>query len=322
MKFSLTAYFRSTALCGASQNCGTAGGKTVRVFPPRPKRRRSGVEEKMTAGKGIGNAIKSGLSGIGGGIAYATITFPSSGSQAGEPQRTEVEAQAGMLAGVGNALNRAQSVGQTVTQAVGAAAGSAALEQHIFRVQYNPSSLKISAAGGGCVPKTNYNSEGGAITYGTMDPSINLTVTLIFEAVNNQDAFMYDKFTLSTTSIARAADTGIRLARGKAYSVQPQVEGFIGALRWPEKRRNVKFAWGSLCYEGYLNSVSSRYTMFSPTGNPIRAEVTLNLLTTGTEGNMEAWRQKYAAVVPPGNRQSGAAVTSGLSGQLTNLFNL
>lgn len=275
----------------------------------------------MAAGsEGVMNAINSGLKGIAGGIAYATITFPASGSQTGEPQRTEVESQAGMLAGVGAALNQVKGLAQTVGAVAGA--GLPALGQQVFRVQYNPSSLKISAAGGGYVPMTNYNSQGGAITYGTMDPSINLSVTLIFDAVNNQDAFAADKYTLSSTSVTRAAATGIKLGKGRVYSVQPQVEGFIGALRWPEKRKNVKFAWGSLCYEGYLNSVSSKYTMFSPTGNPIRAEVALNLLVTGTEGNMEAWRKKYDAMVPPGDGQRGAVTTAGLSGQLTNLLNL
>ncbi|MDO4292938.1 MAG: hypothetical protein Q4C65_06865 [Eubacteriales bacterium] len=284
-----------------------------------------------TGSAGIKNALSSTVSGLGGAIAYATLSFPASANQTGEPQTTEVEAQASQLAGLGNALNRvsgglrsaAQTLTRTAAQAAGAAGtGLSAPGQNVFRVQYNPSSIRFSAAGGGLVPKANYNSQGGAITYGTMDPSINLSITLIFDEVNNQDAFASDKFTLSTTSVARAMSTGVKLAKGKEYSVQPRVEGFIGALRWPEKRKNVKLAWGSLCYEGYLNSVSSKYTMFSPTGNPIRAEVTLNLLTTGTEGNMEAWRQKYAALVPASDTQTGAVTTSNLSGQLTNLLNL
>ena len=267
---------------------------------------------------GIGNAVKSGLAGIAGNIAHATITFPATNPGSTQPQRTEVAAQASGLARVSSALKQtAQGLGSVLGGSV------PSITQNVFQVQFNPNSLRLSASGGGRVPITNYLAGGGTITYGSMDPNITLSVTLLFDAVNNQDAFFQDKFSLSTTSLAKGIATGAQILKGKSYSVQPQVEGFIGALRWPERRKNVKFAWGTLCYEGYLNNVSSTYTMFSSTGNPIRAEVTLNLLVTGTEEAMNAWYNKYVTVLnQAASKGTGAITNTGLSNQMTNLLNL
>ena len=54
---------------------------------------------------------------------------------------------------------------------------------------------------------------------------------------------------------------------------------------------NVKFIWGKSVLEGGLTRVNSRYTMFSPTGNPIRAELDITITCLGEA--VKKWQEAY-----------------------------
>lgn len=290
----------------------------------------------------IWNTIKSDLKGITGNIAHATITFPpmeekkqvvtqegaaSAGNLqigAGRLDRATAAADAARSA-VQNAAGAAQSAVQNaagaaqgvVQNAAGGALPGAAGK--VFQVQFNPQSLQINARGGGRVPKTNFAS-GGATTieYGELNPYIEISTTLIFDAVNNHDAFFADKFTIGATSVVKGAATAARALAGKTWSVQPQVEGFIGALR-KAGRRDITFTWGHMSYTGVLNGVDSKYTMFNSNGSPIRAEVGIRMQCTGDTA-LSYWVQRYSQISTLTNK--GIIKTGGLSDQLGNILNL
>ena len=123
-----------------------------------------------------------------------------------------------------------------------------------------------------------------------------MSVKLIFDQVDPQDAFMSDKFTASYTAIGTGIAKGaMKLLKKKSNTVQQQIEGFVGAIR-NSNTREITFAWGNLCYTGLLNRVSTQYTMFNVNGEPVRGIVNLTLVCsdeTITEDRMGDWEEQY-----------------------------
>lgn len=167
-----------------------------------------------------------------------------------------------------------------------------------FYVQFNPKELSISAQGGGFSPKMNYGGKDNQLEYGAVEVSVYLNVQLIFDCVNNHDAFMNEKAVLNPTTIAMGAGKAIvNTMTNREYTVQPQVEGFIAAINNPQTRQ-IKFSWGDLSYAGVINSVNSQYTMFSVSGKPIRASMNLGIrcmdknVASGTMGQWQTYYEK------------------------------
>ena len=211
----------------------------------------------------------------------------------------------------------------SLSTALTASNGLVAKSARIFTVQFNPSELQFSGYGGGFVQKINFVNNKKAdedVTFGNMQSRITMTVKLIFDQVDPQDAFMSDKFTLSYTSVTKGAVKGVKKLLGKkTNSVQTQVEGFIGALR-NENTREITFAWGKMCYTGILNRISSQYTMFSVTGEPIRAVVTLTMVCadeTIEDNTMGNWDAQYKKAFGSGESFS----LTGAAQKVGNLFN-
>ena len=211
----------------------------------------------------------------------------------------------------------------SLSTALTASNGLVAKSARIFTVQFNPSELQFSGYGGGFAQKVNFVRDKAAdedVTFGNMQSRITMTVKLIFDQVDPQDAFMSDKFTMSYTSVTKGAVKGVKKLLGKkTNSIQTQVEGFIGALR-NENTREITFAWGKMCYTGILNRISSQYTMFSVTGEPIRAVVTMTMVCAdeNIEGNtMGNWDDQYKKAF--GGGESFSLVNS--AQKVGNLFN-
>lgn len=211
----------------------------------------------------------------------------------------------------------------SLSTALNVSNGLVAKSARIFTVQFNPSELQFSGYGGGFVQKVNFVNNKKAdedVTFGNMQSRITMTVKLIFDQVDPQDAFMSDKFTMSYTSVTKGVVKGVKKLFGKkTNSVQTQVEGFIGALR-NENTREITFAWGKMCYTGILNRISSQYTMFSVTGEPIRAVVTMTMVCAdeNIEGNtMGNWEDQYNKAFESG--ESFSLVNS--AQKVGNLFN-
>ena len=209
---------------------------------------------------------------------------------------------------------------EKVAQAAAGAVGNAVktvgsqLEKNVktYTVQFNPSQLTLSGYGGGMYQKTDYGSASNAkkqqgnigISYEPAKVRLMMSVTLIFDQVSVKDAFMADKFAANPTGIATGAATLAKEAITKEeYSVQPIIEGFIGMLR-QERTRFITFCWGSMQYEGIVNSLNTKYTMFSLTGQPIRGEVDLSMILVDEEvgpKDMGVWKKHYEEAFGGGN---------------------
>lgn len=128
---------------------------------------------------------------------------------------------------------------------------STAEETKKIKVQFNPASLDLSVDGGGTKTKKDITgaktSKKKIKTEPNMPANANMSVNLIFDRTIYIDA-----------------------------NVMPEVEGFLAILKNPYTRQ-INFHWGNLYYKGRLTSVNADYTMFQPSGIPVRANVTLRM---------------------------------------------
>lgn len=175
----------------------------------------------------------------------------------------------------------------------------------LFYVQFNPSEVSLSGYADRPVMKTDFSKKGSGPEYIRANPRITMNVKLIFDKTDPQDAFMGDKFNMSTTSMVTGTVKAVRSATGeKDNSVQEEVEGLIAALRSIYTRR-ITFHWGAMNYTGILNRVSAEYTMFNVLGLPIRAYVNLSLTCADKDvspGSMGQWQKYYDRLFRDGDQ--------------------
>ncbi len=201
------------------------------------------------------------------------------------------------LADLENAVNNAVDVAAKAASAAGIKIATGGYTRSI-EVQFNPSSIQISGfAGDEDVSISEFAQGGnGSIRSGSVGAQVELVVKLIFDHTSNTAAFQQDLMLLmNANALMSAAGSKLKdVLTGKAReSVQISVEAFIAALR-NDKTRAVCFEWGDMKYEGMLRQVYSTYTMFDMNGNPIRAEVTLNLyLVESTESILKDYSNGY-----------------------------
>ena len=166
-------------------------------------------------------------------------------------------------------------------------------KERVLKVHFNPSRLTMNAA---ILPMAKKDTTGqGSRTLAVSDPKLTLSVSLIFDDMDPYDAFMWDKFTkgLSSSGIANGVKAIQDLGqKRKVHSVQGQVEALISALRNPYTRQ-ISFRWADFVFIGQLNSVQANYTMFSPSGRPIRAEVHLRIRHEMDPGLLVSWYKKF-----------------------------
>lgn len=162
-----------------------------------------------------------------------------------------------------------------------------------LKVQFNPSQIQLYSTS---YPQQQANALGSktqsvsnAVNKGRME----LTVQLYFDDVNLADSFMWEKFTsgVSNQTVNNIA-TGVAKAGGQVWSVQPQVEGLISALRNPHTR-TVSFHWADFAFEGQVVAVLAQYTMFSTSGRPVRAQVVLRLRHEMDDDKLSVWYDDF-----------------------------
>ncbi|MCR4909361.1 MAG: hypothetical protein K5985_11080 [Lachnospiraceae bacterium] len=227
------------------------------------------------------------------------------------------------------------------------------VKKKLYTVQFNPSSLQLSAHGGGRVQKTKYNTlkdkdghdildengkpklESGGVSYERASTTISLSVSLLFDAMDIQGAFMSDKFNISPSALigdlaktinynmSKKDENGNKTDESrKKTSVQPEVEGFIGILR-NRYTRLITFHWGKMSYTGVLRSVSATYTMFDPLGQPVRAKVDLTIMCADEDiykSSLNYWRKRYKDIY--GKAKDGGISYVKASQMVGNLFNI
>ena len=151
------------------------------------------------------------------------------------------------------------------------------------------------------------------------DAKLALTVMLYFDDMDTYDAFMWDKFTAGMTAqgAANLAKMGMELGGGqKVHSIQGQVEALVAALRNPYTRL-ISFRWADFTFIGQLNTVRANYTMFSPAGRPIRAQVLLRIQHEMDPNMLSGWYSSFEKAF--GGDTSNLVKTEQNMGNLLNL---
>ena len=149
-------------------------------------------------------------------------------------------------------------------------------EFHKMVVKYNPASIHMSTRAGS-FQQPVMGSAVTQVTQMTVPAQTNFDVELIFDAINNEDAFMFQKFTtISASGAVTKTAAVVNNLKGDGYSVQTEVEGLI-SLMVNANTRKIIFCWSDMSISGELVSVNVAYTMFNPVGNPIYAKVSLSI---------------------------------------------
>ena len=166
-----------------------------------------------------------------------------------------------------------------------------------FTVQFNPSSLRLSGHSGGPMSMLDFDEKkDDEATYTYAQTSISMSVDLLFDSMDTQDAFMSDKISSSPTDMAKGiANIALTATDKKQTSVQRKVEGLIGALR-NENTRLITFHWGDISYSGVLKSIGAEYTMFNVNGEPVRAVVNMQIMCADASvwpNSIAVWQERY-----------------------------
>jgi hypothetical protein len=194
-----------------------------------------------------------------------------------------------------------------------------------YTIQFNPSELSIDASREIKDVTDTQAGPGAPITEGTQTtsknsydpPTITLSTRLVFDEVNLSDAFAQENITSpASASAVKSVVSNVMAASGKEWTVQPIVEGFIGALR-NDKTRLIRFEWAEFCFTGWLSHLSCEYVMFSPSGKPIRAFVNLRL-KCDLDSDRTGWLADYKNMFGP----DAEKMLPGVSGALPNLGSL
>lgn len=202
--------------------------------------------------------------------------------------------------------------------ATSAAMGAAGMQASVMQVQYNPTSLSIQA-NAEAIPFTylQQNIDSGVPNQSPRPPMVVLSVELIFDAMNPKDAFMAEKFSLSTGGIVSSVAGGIQAAKG-GYTVQPQTDGLIAALMRPSTRV-VTFRWADMAFTGQLIEVQAEYTMFSVSGKPVRSKVKMNIAQqVESDADIQYWDKALDTMFSSGDEAGGKSAGQ----KLGNLLNL
>lgn len=222
---------------------------------------------------------------------------------------------------VGQAASAAASAANAATAAVlGGGASELPVTQgatkKYFKVQFNPSELTLN---GMLEREAKQDAQAGSsgkrtATDAVERPTITMDVQLYFDDMCQSDAFMGEKFS-SGVSVQTVVNA-VSMLSGKVYSVQPQVEALLAALR-NNYTRTITFYWGKFSFSGQLSNVGAQYTMFSIAGRPIRAVVSLRIYQELDPAKISSWYTDFTSTF-----KGGGMSLTGAAQKVGNLFNM
>ncbi|MBR4515663.1 MAG: hypothetical protein IKO61_12360 [Lachnospiraceae bacterium] len=222
----------------------------------------------------------------------------------------------------------------TEDKAKAAEVGTAMAEKNFLKmeVQYNPNSIQFSTAAG---RHKDFRAMGdsGAQQLVTIERKATtmMSVQLVFEDVNTQDAFIRENLNPNVGNLKDMAANLITKAAG-GYSIKEKVEGLLSLLV-SNRTRNVVFVWADMFFHGQLNQVDVNYTMFNKKGEPIKATVNLTIRQASGEKEFktdkEYWEEAYKAAFKDRNMVGdlgenvadiGGNVSGNVAGAVGNLL--
>lgn len=238
--------------------------------------------------------------------------------------KTNIELREELLSTTRNSLLK--NPGRSLRQSAKKANSNADDGFHVMQVKYNPSSIKMSTKAGSYTQYAGIGAMGvNQVTQVTIPAETNMTVELIFDDVNILDAFMWERFQMTTGSTISAGASVIKQIAKDGYSVQAQVDGLV-ALLTQEHSRHVLFYWSEMAFAGEVTNVQARYTMFNPQGHPVRGVVSLNIVQNeAVQGSSDSkyWEQAFQNLF--GDYSKDNNVTDNISkytDMLGNLINI
>lgn len=177
--------------------------------------------------------------------------------------------------------------------------------KNAIKVQFNPASINFDAS----AMHPSYKSSKQAAKengdkptrkekvknfFDKNDVQIRMTVDLIFDDVENNDAFLEEKLSPVSGELAQSlAKTATKLAgKKKIHSIRDKVMALTYLARSATVRR-CTFNWGKICLPGLVEGVDVKYTMFNPKGEPIHAVVTFSMLLVPDSAHTSEWLEVY-----------------------------
>lgn len=219
---------------------------------------------------------------------------------------------AGLGSGLASAAaSAASTAASTALSSVSGLAGSTtstvpgATSEKKLVVQYNPSSISIQAnADSVRFQNLQQNLDNAVPANLVRPPSVVLSVELLFDDMNIADSFMVEKFT--TFASAQAISNAVYSSIGKTYSVQSQINAFIGLMQ-DDTTRNIKFQWADMSFVGEVTEAQAKYTMFSTSGRPVRGTVRLNITQqVDDKSDTSYWDTAFTKFFADGVNEVGA----------------
>lgn len=169
----------------------------------------------------------------------------------------------------------------------------------IFRLQFNPSQFQVYAS---ALPVNEIDTQGNSnVVNAVQAPGLTLSMSFWFDQATNWDCFPGDKFNggLAPTNLAKNITSAVK-KKSAEPTVQETVEAFLTALRDPYTRM-VSFRWGDFVFTGELLSVGANYTMFSPEGAPVRAQMAIRIQQKQDVKLLSSWYQCFDDVIACGD---------------------
>ncbi len=144
-----------------------------------------------------------------------------------------------------------------------------------FDVQFNPKELQVDKS----VSWTAKNTHSEDPEYEFKEPqSASLSVTLYFDGYESKTSVGYEGTASGGNKTISSLTAGV-LGNGSSKGLDGPVRKLQKTARMTDKGHPpmTTFSWGDFVFEGVVENVSVKYTMFLENGTPCRAEVTLKM---------------------------------------------
>ena len=244
----------------------------------------------------ISNLAGGALQNLTGNLDTAVLVVDDYRTYCNEVEANTFRVTSNLLASIEEATASMNAIRQAANQALSAGASPEDVatfkEPKYFKVQFNPSELQINGA---LEPEEKQDAQSSdqskrVLIDSVLKPAITLSVNLYFDEMNKADAFRstYLNPNLNVADVATNLASVITSLKGDVRSVQPQVEAILGAI-CNSYTRYITFCWTDFYFTGQLTHVNAQYTMFSTSGIPIRAVLSLRIQQELDPANLTGW---------------------------------
>ncbi len=185
-----------------------------------------------------------------------------------------------------------------------------------FTVQYNPATIRLYSVNGKVQSRRAEESIDRLSVYRFSGKS-KLSFDLIFDDVDNVNAFGLNEMT--TMNATNALNKGLSAYShgGLTYSVRKKMDAIMSLLA-SSATQQVIFFWGNMCFRGTITDVGNKFTMFNPSGNPIRGEMHLEITqdkkTKVLEYDESYWQKSFEKCFSNKNTKGADMAAGGQSG--------